>query len=281
MVERRPRCRNRLLDKLYTWINIYLILAGASIRSQMQYRLAFVMRIIGLFISYTSTIATLWVMLSRFETMAGWTLPEVVFLLGMAVLAWGISTLFFEEFRSLDEYIVEGTFDRFLVRPINPFLHYLSIKANVAAFGQLLFSIAAFVWVSIYLGIKWTLLKVVFFLISLLSGVLIMGGALVIIASLAFWTTRSERLYWVVLYPARQLTYYPVSIYPRIVQFVLTFVIPFGFLNYYPAHVLLERFEAASQIPIYYLGPVVAVIFFAFSYGLWTLGLARYQSTGS
>ena len=247
----------------------------------MQYRLAFFARIFGLFISYTSTIATLWIMLANFQDLKGWSLPEVIFLLGMAVLAWGISTLFFEEFRSLDEYIVEGTFDRFLVRPINPFLHYLSIRANVAAVGQLFFSLGAFVWSSLYLGLQWTAWKVVFLLMSILSGVLIMGGAMVFIASLAFWTTRSERLYWVIVYPARQLTYYPLSIYPRAVQWILTFLIPFGFLNYYPAQLLLEKFDAAARTPLNYLGPVVALLFFASSYQVWLWGLKRYQSTGS
>ncbi|WP_244926478.1 ABC-2 family transporter protein [Cytobacillus firmus] len=43
------------------------------------------------------------------------------------------------------------------------------------------------------------------------------------------------------MFPARNLTNYPLVIYPKAVQWITAFVIPFGFVNYFPAAVLLEK----------------------------------------
>jgi ABC-2 type transport system permease protein len=263
------------------YVQLYFRLVAAGIRAQLQYRFAFIMRIVGMLTAYTGTAITMWVMLYRFDKIGDWNYYELLFLYALAILSWGFCIILFFHFRSLDTYIVNGTFDRFLVRPINPFFHFMSLRFDVASFGQFIFSIFVFIWVSIALSIDWTLAKLAFLLASIIGGVLIQGGLLVMISAIAFWTTKSERFYWVAMFPARNLNNYPMSIYPKIVQWFIAFVIPFGFVNYFPATVLLDKNPPGFPSFIGYLSPLVGMLFFLVAYFLWMTGLKHYKSTGS
>ncbi|QED49814.1 ABC transporter permease [Cytobacillus dafuensis] len=263
------------------YVDLYFKLVSAGIRAQFQYRFAFFMRIIGLITAYSGTAITMWVMLYRFQELGSWSFFEMLFLFAIAILSWGFCIILFFHFRSLDTYIINGTFDRFLVRPINPFFHFMAMKFDVASFGQFIFSILIFIWVSIELNIGWTIGKTLFLLASIIGGILIQGGMLVIISALAFWTTKSEQFYWVAMYPARNLTNYPLVIYPKIVQWFTAFVVPFGFVNYFPAAVILEKETPFFPAYIGYFSPLVGLVFFMIAYWIWMLGLSRYKSTGS
>lgn len=262
-------------------MRLYLHLVGASIRAQMQYRYAFFMNIIGWMMSYAGTAITMWVMLYSFGAIHGWTFWELIFLFALAVLSWGMCILFFFHFRSLDQYIVNGTFDRFLVRPIHPFIHFVAMKFDIGAFGQLLFSVTAVTLAYVRLGLNWTASQWIVFIGALLGGMMIQGGMLVIVSAMAFWTTRSERLYWAVMFPAKSLMNYPLTIYPRLVQWLLTIAVPFAFVNYYPALLLLGKSNIAFPPLLGMFSPLVGAFFFWICFRVWAAGLNRYQSAGS
>lgn len=266
---------------VFKYINLYFHLVSAGIRAQFQYRFAFIMRIVGMVTAYVGTAVTMWVLLYQFQTLGNWSYYEMLFLFALAILSWGFCIVLFFHFRSLDQYILNGTFDRFLVRPINPFFHFMAMKFDVASFGQFIFSIAVFIWVSFKLQMNWTIMKLLFFLSVIVGGVLIQGGLLVIISAIAFWTTKSERFYWVVMYPARNLTNYPLVIYPKVIQWFTAFVIPFAFVNYFPAAVILDKEVPFFPEFIGYFSPVVGMIFFAIAYKFWMFGLEKYKSAGS
>jgi len=263
------------------YTKLYFRLVSAGVRAQMQYRFAFVMRIIGMLTAYAGTAVTMWVMLYQFQELGTWNFYEMLFLFAFAILSWGFCIILFFHFRSLDTYILNGTFDRFLVRPIHPFFHFMAMKFDVASFGQFIFSIFVFIWVSGVLHIGWNAEKLLFLVAATIGGVLIQGGLLVMISAIAFWTTKSEQFYWVVMYPARNLTNYPLVIYPKVVQWITAFVIPFGFVNYFPVSVILDKEVPFFPSYIGYLSPIVGVIFFTIAYLIWMFGLNHYKSTGS
>jgi len=252
-----------------------------SIRAQLEYRYAFVMNILGWAMNYAGTAVTMWVLLYSFQAIQGWTYWELLFLFALSVLSWGLCIIFFFHFRSLDQYILNGTFDRFLVRPIHPFLHFMASKFDVGAFGHLLFSIIAFILAYHKLALSWTLLRWLIFFAALLGGVLIQGGILIFISALAFWTTRSESFYWVIMFPAANLLNYPLSIYPKGFQWFITFILPYAFINYLPALFLLGKADPTYSAVLGLFSLPVGMVFFTICLSLWLKGLNHYQSTGS
>lgn len=61
----------------------------------------------------------------------------------------------------------------------------------------------------------------------------------------------------------------------------MTGVLPFAFINYYPTLVMLGKVDEAMHPLLPYCTPIAAVIVMALGVLVWTLGINRYQSTGS
>ena len=94
---------------------------------------------------------------------------------------------------------------------------------------------------------------------------------------------RVDALRWIVLQLEQEFTRYPISIYSQAVRRVMTFVIPFAFMNFYPARFFLHKASPTSWIPelVGLLTPAIGVLFVALAYGFWRLGLNRYSGVGS
>lgn len=71
---------------------------------------------------------------------------------------------------------------------------------------------------------------------------------------------------------------YPVTIFSPVFRFIFTYVIPIGFIAFYPALVVLR----AGEVPMLsWLSPFAGLVFFWLSYKLWMYGASRYDGTGS
>jgi ABC-2 type transport system permease protein len=91
-----------------------------------------------------------------------------------------------------------------------------------------------------------------------------------------------DALRWIVLQLEQEFTRYPLSIYSRGVRLLLAFVIPFGFMNYFPASYFLHKADNGLGLPIAVgvLTPAVGIVFLLVAYACWRFGLQRYQSVG-
>jgi len=80
----------------------------------------------------------------------------------------------------------------------------------------------------------------------------------------------------------QDFTRYPLSIYNRVVKVILAFVIPFAFMNYFPATFFLDKTEDALHFSpeIGLFAPVVGLICFGVAYAFWRVGLNRYEGVG-
>ena len=119
--------------------------------------------------------------------------------------------------------------------------------------------------------------------LAALGGALIDFGINLAIATASFWFTRIDSLRWVFMSLEQEFSRYPISIYQRGVRLVLAFVLPFAFMNYFPATYLLHKSEDGLHLnpAIGLLTPLVGVVVFVAAYLFWRIGLDRYQGTGS
>lgn len=262
-------------------LRCYLLLLGAMARGRMQYRFNFFVQVFGMVATYMGQFIGLSWLVQRFGNVAGWQLEDLILMYALAILAWGITVSLFFHLVAFEDQIREGLFDRALVRPLNPFIQLLAGQSPIAGMGQLIFSIGAFIWAAGVAGVVWTPLKVVYLLAVALGGGLILGSTLVVISALGFLTRRTHTFYWGLIFPARQLIHYPLNLYSRTLQILLTVGLPFAFINYYPAHYILDRAQALPWPTLAYLTPLVGVLSFTLAYGFWRLGLRAYVGAGS
>lgn len=264
-----------------TTLQTYARLSLAGLKAQMQYKLNFASFILNMIIAYTGQFIGLRWLTYRFPALAGWQLEDIVMLHALGILAWGMVISFFFHLHNFEDEVRQGGYDRYLIRPLNPFWQAVAKQSPLGGAGQLIFSITAFIWASHTAGVQWTAAKLTYLVLTTLGGALILSGAVVAVGALSFWTTRSNTFYWALVFPARNLSYYPMGIYAPALQAVLTFVVPFAFITYYPAHYLLNKAETLFHPALPYLTPVVGLLAFTGAYWLWMKGTSRYTGTGS
>ncbi|MDQ2663344.1 MAG: ABC-2 family transporter protein, partial [Candidatus Eremiobacteraeota bacterium] len=123
----------------------------------------------------------------------------------------------------------------------------------------------------------------VFVPLVVVGGALIDLGISLAVATISFWFIRVDTLRWVVMSLEQEFTRYPISIYTRGVRLILTFVLPFAFMNYFPATYFLHKAETALYLApqVGLLTPAIGLAWLALSYVFWRFGLQHYQGTGS
>ena len=102
------------------------------------------------------------------------------------------------------------------------------------------------------------------------------------VGTLNFWIVRTYSIFYALTWNFRNFINYPISIYGKFIQVLLTFVIPFAFINFYPVKYFLDKKGDTLFHPILQYGtPIVGIVLFLLAYKFWTMGVNRYESTGS
>ena len=118
--------------------------------------------------------------------------------------------------------------------------------------------------------------------VNMISAFVIFSSITVFTGTISFWTVKSEEIVSLLTnnnYGLKNYTDYPISIYGKGVQFLLTFIIPYAFTGYYPAGILLGKNLIHPEFA--HLSPLIALIFGIAAYLFWKGGLKHYNSTGA
>ena len=255
---------------------------GATVKSMLEYRLTTLIDILIMIINFSVGYLSTWVLLSKFQSIQGWTLYEVFLLFNINMVASGISGLFFSEpMRAMEQMVQKGEFDMVLIRPMNSLVFTLIGRPNFSSVASLILGAGVFVLCFTHLAVHITVLKIVFLLVAILGAALIQSSILVIIGTISFWVVKNTATYSL-LTCFNNFIDYPITIYNKLIQVFLTFVIPFAFVNFYPAHYFLDKTGDNLFFPaIQYGTPVVGLLLFFLAYRFWKIGVNKYESTGS
>jgi ABC-2 type transport system permease protein len=262
----------------------YRRLLGAQMRSQLQYRASFLLDVFSTAFFTITEFGALALVMTRFKTIDGWTLAEVMFLYGLVELSFGVMDMLFAGFdpQFFAQNIRKGTFDQFLLRPVPVFWQVLGSDLTLRRLGRIALGIIIFVIALRLNTIDWTLLKALYLPFVIFGMVLFFGGLFVVGSSLTFWTVESVEAINILTYGGNFLISYPMSIYQDWLRRLFTFVVPAIFLNYYPALYFLGK-EDPFNFPYFahFLAPVAGVFIFSLALLFWRFALKHYQSTGS
>ncbi len=263
-------------------LKIYLTLIATSIKARMEYKTSFLFYIFAILSFYVGQLGLLFVLLNRFQQIQGWTMGEMAFLYSLLTFAHGFTNLIFSQLIHFDQMVVSGEFDRTLVRPLSPLGQVIFSKFEASTAAHLIIGFTALYFGSHLAGIVWTPKKILLFPVIVIGGVLIAGGIRLMVTAVAFWTLRNQALVHTVIFSSKEFILYPVTIYNMGMQFFLTFVFPIAFINFYPAHLFLDRSGESLLHPALEMGtPLVGIIMFTVSIFTWRAGVNHYQSSGS
>lgn len=253
-----------------------------NLLTMIEYRTNFFLWFGFTIVYHGSAIAALWVTLHQFPSMNGWDFRQMALLYGLWMLGHAVHNTFFFTVGNVPEFVREGRFDRFLVRPLDTLFQALTVPQQIWP-DELVLAIIFFVAATMYSGVHVDLAYVAYVPMVAAGGALIDFGITLMIATLSFWFIRIDTLRWVVMSLEQDFTRYPISIYTRGVRFVLAFILPFAFMNYFPATYLLHKTDTGFSLSpwVGLLTPVIGVAWTLAAYAFWRFGVDHYQGTGS
>ena len=261
---------------------LYLKLVGARVRGQMQYRVSFALAGAGQAAATVVEFGAIAVVFSRVPRIGGWTLWEVALLYALAETSFATAELVGSALDDFQRRISEGTFDRVLTRPLGTFFQVVAEDLELRRLGRVLQGVVVLVLALGNLHVEWTIAKLIVLLVSIAAGIAIFLSIFVLAAAFCFWTVEGKEATHVFSYGGVTLVDYPLDIYADWLRRFATFVLPLGFVSYYPALFLLDRPDPLG-LPDWtrLLSPIAALALGACAYFGWCIGVRHYQSTGS
>ena len=236
---------------------------------------------ISLVTSFAATIFALAFVIILFQKvpqLAGWSFQEVLFLYGFSLIPYGLfNVISMNLYNFGNDYIIEGKFDRILLRPISSLFQILFETFRIESLQEVATGVFCMAWASHSLHIAWPPGKIALFVFFGICAGIIYISVFLILTTVSFWFEDRIGVHppvWNVIAFGR----YPLSIYSGAVQFFLCWIIPFGLASFYPSVRLLGRTVTPEYAP---LVPVVAIAFFTAAIVLWNFGTRHYSSTGS
>lgn len=261
------------------YCRLYKVFVSQFFKSIVQSKVNFIIGLCGFFLTQITGIAFLYLVFEQIPVLADWSLEQLIFIYGFAQIPRGIDHLLTDNIWLLAwNYVVNGRFDQFMLRPMNLFLQVIFEKIQPDALGELLVG-AILIIISLNKGIVIVdAPHVILFMVSIVAGAFIYTAVKLLFASFAFWIKISGPVLFTA-YQFADFAKYPTGIYAKGVRFIITWVVPFAFVAYLPASYFLNPEVSAFQT----IGAecILAVVFFAIAYNVFNLGTRVYESAGN
>ncbi len=262
------------------YMTIYFHYFLQFLKSRMEYRLDFLASIItNMFSTAAGLLFIIFLVDGEVITdLNGWSKEQVLFIYGYSMLAMAaFSLVSINLYNFGNRYVIQGQFDRVLLRPLNTLSQVLFESFNTDSIGSFVVGVAVLSYAVGKLNITLNFLDLCWLFVSVLSAAVILISVFVILSSFAFHFDDRVGITPPV-YNLINFSRYPINIFNRIIQFILSWVIPFGFIAFYPA----THFLGSSEFQLYcYATPLMALIFLLLAGFFWRLGVGRYTSSGS
>ncbi|WP_135557182.1 ABC transporter permease [Paenibacillus cymbidii] len=209
--------------------------------------------------------------------LGGWTGAEVLFIFGFFMVPYGIFGCFFNLWGFSERYIVKGEMDRILTRPAYNLLQLVLENMDPASLAGSLVGLIVMgaAWPQTDIALAWY--DPFVFALLVLGAVLIYAGVYVALIAVSFFIdapTGILPLVWNLQNYGRN----PINVYNKLIKLLLTWILPFAFVGFYPAAYFLDP---AGWTGMALLTPVVGVVFFAIGMTVWRHGVLRYRGAGS
>ncbi len=263
------------------YLYLYFHFVKLRIRSQMEYRLSFVVELFAQACVSVIDFFMIALLFDRFKELAGWSLWEVGFLYGMIGICFAVAEMIGRGVDTFQRSVVRGDFDIMLIRPISAFFQVFAHEFLLRRIGRLAQALVILLIANSQLIIDWSFVKFSYLLISIASGTCFFIGLFVIGATSCFWTVQSIEVINIFTHGGVFMGSYPFSIYRQWFQNFFTFVVPLACVNYFPSLFLLGKIESLGTSPVgVLLAPVAGFLFFGITMLFWKWGVLHYQSTG-
>jgi ABC-2 type transport system permease protein len=259
------------------YFKLFAIFLKSNLLVELEYRANFVAQtLLGLF-SVVITFVSVAVIYLHTDQIGGWTYDQALVIVALFTLIDGLIEVILQpNINKIIQMVREGTMDFVLTKPVNSqfiaTLRYAqysglaSVAAGIAimffAFGRLNYTPDASAWA--------------LFALMMTAALIIVYSIWLAMAALSFWFVRIDNL-TVLFRTLYDTARFPVGVFPALLRFALTFLLPVAFMTTFPAQAVLGNLDALTLIAAI----VVAAALFTFSAWFWRRAVLSYSSASS
>jgi len=266
-----------MIKKALKYISLYFKFNLLYIKTQLMYPKDFIIWFI--FGSFSTIINIFFMKVIYYNTplLGNWDYYQTLMILGYSSTSIGLFNIFFINIFSLgSSYIVEGKLDKFLIRPINVLFQLLVERIDLDNISELIIGVFLIVYSALKLGYEINVFLILFSIVFIIFSVFTLLGLFLIFASTNFWL--QEKINFIpILYSLFNFSRFPITIFNKKIKLILTFIMPYFYLGYYPVNFLL-KIDTKYVYTIFYQ-PILCLIFLTIGGIVWKIGLSKYEST--
>ncbi|WP_297430657.1 ABC-2 family transporter protein [Clostridium sp.] len=260
------------------YFKIYKMLFLQYLKGLMEYKIDFFVGLFAFLFTQAAGIGFIYLIFLKIPQLNGWTYEQILFIYGFSQIPRAIDHFFTDNLWLLSGRIISrGEFDKYLIRPINPLFHIIAEVVQPDAIGEMIVGVFLVTASIIRMHITISLGRFLIGIFLIICGTLIYFSIKLVFASVAFWTKYSQQMLFMI-YQLSDFAKYPIGIYAKWIRVIITFIIPFAFVAFFPAGYIVGKNNAEWAI----FGTLIAAITSIVISGIvWRCGLKAYESAGS
>jgi ABC-2 type transport system permease protein len=240
----------------------------ANLQSIMEYRVAFLMQVIGMMLNNFIYFAIWIIFFDRFKEVRGWGISDMYITYGVLASAFGLVALLFGNTFTLSDIINNGRLDYYLSLPRPVLLHTIASRTIASGMGDFTYGFLSY---AVSGQFSWEgLLR---FILATLLAATVFASFMILVQSLAFWMGVINNFTNLIVNAMITFGIYPITLFDNYAKLILFTVIPAAFVGAVPAE-FIRSFTWQSLAEML----VGAVVFLFLAVNLFRLGLRRYES---
>ena len=261
------------------YIKLYATYAKLSLMSKLVYKANVIIGVIAFLFAEATSLFTLYILVSTVPSIDGYSIYHIGLLFGLTNMAVGVDHLLTDRLWTVAYFEVKlGRLDHMFLRPLPVLFQVIASEVQLEALGELIVATALITLCASQLTFTGGVLAILLVILGIICAAVIISSFKIMVASLAFKFKRSGPLLQFI-YNFSGYTKYPMKIYPKVIQVILTFVIPLGLCLFYPFENLFTPVEKPWLIALLMVGFTTA--FSTLCIFIWTKMVKMYESTGT
>jgi ABC-2 type transport system permease protein len=267
------------MKQLLWGIRFYSLMVGYKYKAFFAYQgWSAAFSLVGMMCGYFAGLSVIWARMRVFPSLGGYTFWEVVLLYSLELLSYSFANTIMRLFWNTQDLILKGDLDMYLLWPCRPILGVSARFFEAGYAGHITLAIILTILAANQLNLHWGMAGWLLFAAGIAGGTGIYIGFTSLPAILTFWVGDTENLTDIFRFGFRDIIYYPLAIYPQAVRILLTFILPYAFITYYPSLDLLGKNN--GSVGYIFLAVCVGAFMVFLTAAAWTRGLKRYESAG-
>ena len=260
----------------------YRLIAGMWLRASLAYRTSFWLTTVGNGVTSVLDFVVIAVIFLHTPSLGGWTLPQVAFLYGTAVMTLGLADLLVGSLDQLGERVRDGSVDVVLVRPAAALAQLSADRFALRRMGRVIQAVLVLGWSLDRLHLDWTAGRLLVMVSLLVCGTVVFCSVFVLGAAFQFVATDAAEVQNAVTYGGSTMLQYPPTVFARDLVRGAVYGVPLAFVNWLPAMYLLGMPDTLGLPGWFRFASPLAALLCAAAAGLaWRAAIRSYRSTGS